>query len=173
MTPTAAQYVNAGGRVTAEIAGSLPSYVSDAVFRESLTQQLTMAGFVVETIKIQSGYGVASRDYKATVTMRTLAGMQTSNLIGMVRDACEGARSYTPQVTIPSIGQPSQSGPDAGVIGKTLEQIIGGVGGVAEGLGKAPDNLFRGINVLAIGLVVIVGLVAFGPNIKSVARAAR
>lgn len=180
-TPAVARYVNAGGLVTCEASGSLPVYISDSVFREDLTQQLTMMGFKVETLAITSGYGFSSRDYKVEIKVRTRAATLVSNISGLIYDALEGARSYSPQVTITHaetqsgdvIRETSQPTPAPSQIETTINDLLAGLGSAGKGLGETPDKLFKGINLIVIGLVVIVGLVAFGPNIRDIAKVAR
>ncbi len=175
ITPTSTQRVPTGAHIALEASGSVPVYYPDSVLRENLNKQLLMMGLVVETLTVTSGYGIATRNYVASMTVRVQAATNVAAVVGIVRDALEGAGSYTPTVTVPSIGEPEQPKLPTGGIGtaveKTLEELIAGVGTAGKGLAESPSRLFTGINVLAIGLVVIVALVAFGPNVKSLAGA--
>jgi hypothetical protein len=51
--------------------------------------------------------------------------------------------------------------------------LIDSVGDAVEGISDVPRALFSGIIVIVVGLVVIVAVIAFGPNVKDVARAVR
>ena len=148
-----------GAPTNVELAGALPSYLPGAIFRESLKGQLTVRGFRLVTADVTTGYGVISHDYQARLTIAALAQMKAAEMRGQVEDAAISAGSYDPTCTITSIGETAQPKLEPGAI----DDLLGG-------LARAPGNLFGSVNLIVIGLVVIVGLVAFGPNIKDIAR---
>ena len=151
---TATQKVTAGARLTIQVAGELPPWLSDGVFKERLTLQLEMAGFDVDTIEMSSSYGMTSRGWKGTIAARFNAITNVSNIIANVRGAAERAGSYRPTATIPSYGQPDQPDPK-----NTLPDLL--------------SKPFQTINLVVIGIVVLVGFLAFGPNVGKIAGAVR
>lgn len=170
MSGTSATHaITPGARVTVELSGDVGAFTPDANFRSALILQLQMQGFNVESVLVTSDYGLGSRSYKAQVTLRTQAPINVSGLIAAVASAAEQAGSYTPAVSIPSIGQAPQPNVKPGLTGS----LIDSVGDAVEGISDVPRALFSGINVIVVGLVVIVAVIAFGPNVKDVARAVR
>lgn len=161
--------IPAGSRVVVELSGSVGAFKTDANFKQVLIQQLQMQALNVESVVLTSTYGLGEREYKAQVTVVTMAPNNVSSLIAAVATAAEGAGSYTPAVSIPSIGQAAQPNVSPGLTGG----LIDAVGDAAEGISDVPRALFTGINVIVVGLVVIVAIIAFGPNVKDVARAVR
>ena len=172
-TPNVERTIGPGTRVDLSISGALPIYLPDNVFRESLTNELLMQGLTPITVSVRSAYGLTSRDYTASVSVKPLAQSRVSAIVGQVRSALERAGSYSPVITVPAIGDPAQQAVTPSVVESAVNQIINAVGTATQNVADAPKDLFRGINVLAIGIVVIVALVAFGPNVKAIARSAR
>ena len=157
-------------RITFEVAGSLPVYLLTSIFRERLTQQLTMQGFRVERVDVETGYGLSARDYKATVVLVTLAAVLNVNtLSGRVATAAEDAGSYTPVVTIPAIGQAAQANPSRNVV----DDVTDALGAVVRGAGAAVEGAGTSIKWLPILIVGVLVVIAFSPNVRSIARAAR
>lgn len=165
--------IAAGSLVTMEISGAYGRTRNEATFREALAQQLVMCGLAVKSITIQTGGvieniiggNILQTPYKVTATVQTMAAYtRLSNLLGLVGQAVENAGSYTPTISVPAIDNVSQPAPqvNAGLLGE-----------LAEGLVQAPARLFTSVNLVVVGLVVVVALVAFGPNIKSIAGRAR
>lgn len=173
MSPAATTAIPAGSRVTVELSGALPSYLPDSIFREDFGNQLRMQGLNVETLTISSGYGLTSRDYKATAVLTTLAPNKVSGVLALVTSAAENARSYTPNVTMPSVGMAEQPNVQQGTITKTIDDIITALGTAAKGVADAPDQLFSTTKLIVIGIVVIAAVVAFGPNLRGIGRAVR
>jgi len=159
-----------GQRVTVEIGGSLPVYLTDSIFRERLTNQLQMSGLNVERITIESGYGVVSRDYRAVAIVTTLTQSRVYGVIGQVTSAVEGAGSYSPTVTVPAIGQAPQVAPAPGPIATAAGRVLDALGTAAEGIAETPGALFSTTKLVVVGIVVIAALVAFGPNLRGIAR---
>jgi hypothetical protein len=148
-----------GAPVNVELSGSLPGYFPVSIFRDNLVDYLTMRGFRTITAEASSGYGVISHDFTARLTIASLAQMKAADMRGQVKSAAEDAGATQAVVSIPSIGEKAQPTIAPGAI----DDLVGG-------LARVPGNLFSSINLVVIGLVVIVGLVAFGPNVKSIAR---
>lgn len=180
--------IPAGGKIDLSVKGSIGVTAgTEGVFREAFTLQLTAQGFRVLAIEIDTDFGLVSRDYVATVTLSPLASMSDSAVVAAVRRAAEIAGSWTPVVTATSSGEAAQKPIPANVVQATAQSavdavsgILKGVGGLGEGVGKAADNvadltkdLKTVLIVAAVGLVIIVGFIAFGPNVGKVARAAR
>lgn len=168
MIAAATHALPAGSRLTAEMTGSLPVYLPDAIFRESLTNQIRMQALNVETITIESAYGLTSRDYHGRVIVTTLAPSNVSSVTAAITTAAERAGSYSPRVTVPSAGQTTQPAVAPSVIEKTIADIIEGVGTAAKGIAEAPDQLFTTSKLIIVGIVVIVALVAIGPNLRGI-----
>ena len=148
-----------GAPVNVELAGAVPVFYTAAVFRSNLITQLTMRGFRTITAEVNTGYGLASKDYTAKLTLAALAQMKVAEMRGQVASAAEDAGSYSATVSVPSIGELAQPELAPSIVDE-------GIGGLL----KVPGNLFGSVNLIVIGLVVIVGLVAFGPNVKDIAR---
>jgi hypothetical protein len=166
---SATHAITPGARVTVELSGAMGTGYRDEVFKTNLVVYLQMQGLNVESVLVTSEYGIGARAYKAQVIVRTQAPSNVSSLIAAVSTAAEQAGSYTPAVSIPSMGQAPQPNVKPGLTGS----LIDSVGDAVEGISDVPRALFSGINVIVVGLVVIVAVIAFGPNVKDVARAVR
>jgi len=167
--------VPAGSAVTIQLSGSLPAYYTDDIFKENLANQLRTVGLDVDVITISSGYGVISREYTGSVQVRTAVPGKVSGLAGLVTSAAENAGSYTPTVTIPSIGQAEQPALPGGVLDTAANDVLGlfhnltdALGTAAKGIAKTPEEAASVSKLLIVGLVVLVALVAFGPNLRGV-----
>jgi hypothetical protein len=157
-------------RITFEVAGSIPVYLTTGVFKERLILQLTTQGFKVERVDVQTGYGLSARDYKATVVLVTLAAVLNINtLTGRVATAAEDSGSYTPTVTVPSIGQSTQADPSRNVV----DDVTDALGAIVRGAGAAVEGAGTSIKWLPLLVVGVLLVVAFSPNVRSIARAAR
>lgn len=163
--------IGAGQRVTVNARGTVAVIRTDSIFREAITQQLTMAGYIPETVKLTSGYGLIERDYVAVITFRTQATTTTPALVGAVASALEKAGSYSPLITIPSFGQPAQS-QEPGAMDAIAGQLGSTLGDLAETAGKAPGQLLGSVNLIIVGIVILGAFIAFGPNIGGIAKAA-
>lgn len=170
MAEAATTAVPAGSRVTLELAGSVPVWLTDAAFRESFGNQLRMQGLNVETISISSGYGVSSRDYVATVIVSTLTPSKVSAVAAQVLSAAEGAGSYTPQVTVPSVGQASQPALPKGAVDGAIGDVVDAVTTALKNIADAPKDVVNVGKLVVIGIVVIAVVVAFGPNLRGIGR---
>jgi len=173
MDVVATTAIVAGSRVSLEISGALPVYLPDATFREALANQMRMAGFNVETLSISSAYGFTSRDYTGKAVITTLAPSRVSSVIALMSSAAENAGSYTPNVSVPSVGQAAQPELDRGVIGQTVEDLFTSIGVAAKGVAGAPEQLFSTTKLIIVGIVVLGALIAFGPNLRGIGRAVR
>jgi hypothetical protein len=167
--------------VQVHLAGALSLFRTAAVFREGLIQQLTMRGYRPDAVSVDTlgvlehltSANLSTRDYRASLTIRPYASTLAQTVIGDVQSAAEGAGSYTPTVTIPSLGHVDQ--PPIVTDGDTwLGAIVGGVsrgvGAAAEGIGRLPGEVPRTAMLLIVGIVVLVGFVAFSPLGAGVAR---
>jgi hypothetical protein len=163
--------ITANSRVTVQAAGTIAVILTDSIFRERVTQQLQMAGYIPETMKIDSGYGVIERDFTMTITLRTQAPTTVSNLVGSMASALEKAGSYSPLITIPSIGQPAQTRMP-GAIDAIADTVGSSLGNLAETASEVPGRLLGSVNLVIVGIVVLGALIAFGPNIGKIAGAA-
>jgi hypothetical protein len=83
-------------------------------------------------------------------------------------------------ISVTSSGEPAQPKPSDGALGGLTQKTIDAVGGIVEGVGgvaKSAGTLTTDIKhlsyVLVAGILVLVALVAFGPNVKTVARSIR
>lgn len=175
-----------GGNVVASLRGTFGAITrTTSIFRDALDTQLVMQGFRVLSIEIESDWGYPERGYTATVTIAPLASMTTDRVVAAIRAAANTAGGYMPTVTLTSHGEAAQaptSSTVGGLAGSVLDAangIVQGVGGLGRGVGAAATNvadvtkdLKTVLIVASIGLVVIVGFVAFGPNTGAVARAA-
>lgn len=160
-----------GSRLTIEVTGSVAVIRTDSIFREAIVQQLTMIGLIPETVKITSGYGLIERDYKAVITLRTQAPTSTVSVIGNVSSALEKAGSYSPLITIPSIGQPGQA-IDSGAIDKIVNTVGQATGTLVKTASELPDRALGSVNLIIVGIVILGAFIAFGPNIGGIAKAA-
>lgn len=172
-TPNVERTIGPGTRVDLSISGSLPTYLPDGIFRERLIDQVTMQGLRVLNLTISSGYGLTSRDYTAALAAAPLAQSHVATIVGQVRTALEYAGSYSPVITVPAVGEPEQPKITPSMIESAVTTVINATAKAAENVADSPKDFFRGVNVIVIGIVVLAALVAFGPNIKDVARAAR
>jgi hypothetical protein len=144
-----------------------------------LIQQFEMQGFRVAVLTVTTlgileqvvSVGISVREYRARVELRPYATMMPDRIVAAVRDAAEGSGSYTPAVSIPSLGQSAQ--PDlqspSGALGAAVSAVQDALGGI----GALPREVATVSKLLIVGVVVLVGFVAFGPNVQSIARAAR
>jgi hypothetical protein len=169
-------YVAPNVDITLEVGGSYASYLVESIFRERFAQQLITQGFRVMRVTVEAGYGVISKDYRAEVVIRSLAQQKLNDIVSRVATAAEKAGSYTPTVSVPAVGESPQASAPKGLpddIVDALGAIVRGAGTAVEGAGSTVAALPRVTTLLLVGIVVVVALVAFGPNVPSVARAAR
>lgn len=159
-----------GQRLTIEIGGSIPVYLPDSAFREDLTNQLRMQGLDVERVDVTSSYGFTSRDYKAIVVAQTLAPSKVSSVIAQAATAAENAGSYSPTATIPSIGQAAQADIKKNIVEQTVGDLLEAIGVAGKNVAKAPEEFFSTTKLIVIGLVVIAGFIALGPNLRGLGR---
>lgn len=158
-----------------ELSGAIPSYVPTNIFREKLIQQLQLRGLDVDRIEVTGGYGITSRDYSAVCWVKTHVRMDARAVISTVKSAAEGAGSYTPTASIPDVGmiaQPTIAPGPIDALANALVTVGQSVGTAAKNVAEAPKDLKDVILWVSLGIVVIVGLVAFGPNIGGIAKAA-
>ena len=175
MDIAAATAVPAGSRVTAQFSGTVPVYLTDSTFRENFANQLRTLGLDVESVTIDSQYGIGTRDYRAVVVFRTAIPGKVSGYLGYVTSAAENAGSYTPTVTIPDIGESEQPplSPSAldqifGTSGQLLKDVAEALGTASKGIAKTPEEVAGLSKLVIVGLVVLVALVAFGPNLRGI-----
>lgn len=175
--------ITPGARVTAEVAGTFNSLANSVnTFRSKIKLQLQLAGFDVEAVDV-TGEGLlesvitlsvwTEESYRARIVLRTNAPLNDNSLVSMIVNAVEGAGGFSgTAVTLVSRGQVPQSpipASDPGVIGTAIRSV----GTALEGVAEIPSAVAKLPTLLVVGLVVIVALVAFGPNVKALARAAR
>ncbi len=168
---SATQAVPAGATVAIKMAGSLPVYLYDAAFKERLQIQMEMQGFTVDTLAIDSNAGLITRDWTGTAQARFAARSSVDGIVSAVRTAAENAGSYSPTATIPAYGQVDQLELPGGTLDHVLGSTASGLGAALEGLGQIPKAVANLPVILVIGIVALVALVAFGPNVKHIARA--
>jgi hypothetical protein len=174
--------ITPGARVSAEVAGSFNSFTNSAnTFRGKFKLQLQMLGLDVERIDIEVGGAVeriitlqmwTEEDYKASLLIKTNAPMNDTSLVATIMSAAEQAGGLSgTAVTLTNRGQVGQPLPssDPGILGTAIRSV----GEALEGVAKVPEAVAKLPTYLIVGLVVIVALVAFGPNVKAIARAAR
>jgi hypothetical protein len=160
--------------MTIEIGGELPPWLFDNVFKGQFQTQLEMYGFDVDTLDVTSKVsGVSSRGFKATLVARYGASSNVSSIVGAIRSCAERAGAWTPTATIPSYGQPTQIDPASmvpGALGTLAENIAAGLGSFVKGAGEAPERVFSTITLVIVGVVVIAGFIAFGPNVGALGK---
>lgn len=165
-----------GQWVTLSVAGSFQTVTnSPATFEEKFRLNLIAMGFDTPSIDLTVKGGLdkliggdwISEPYTAIVKVRLgVPSITRANLTGYVVAAAEKAGSYTPGVSVVSAGESSQ--PDLKQEAGLLGDLLAGLGSLA----KAPGNILEEVPgfsyTLVIGIVIIVGLIAFGPNLKGV-----
>jgi len=154
------------------VRAAIPSYLPTAIFRERFLRQLSMFPLTVKALAIEAGFGVTSRDYTADVTVTNLAFVAAaSSLVGDVRSAAEAAGSYTPTISVPSIGEPAQAAIERSTVEGAVDRILGAVGTAAEGIAQVPKGVTdlpgqaqTAIIVVVVGIVALVGFIALSPT---------
>lgn len=175
----AGQVVPAGAIFTARLAGSIPTYLTAAVYKNNLQVQLLMQGISVDALTVDTNTGVITHDYTGTLRGYYSAKTSVDGIVSMVRTAAENAGSYAPTASVISYGQadqptlPNSAFDDVGnSIVDAVSGLFKGLGGLFRGVGASAEEVPKLPYLLVGGIVLLGAFIAFGPTFKGAGKAA-
>lgn len=162
----------AGSYLTVQASGATAGIVAPADLRNAIADELRGAGLIVANIRLDApalaGYviGWMHYNYSTVIVVQTRMDADTpAGAVGMVTAAITDQAGAPPDALTYQVGGGDILA-DQGVDTSTLGSASGAAGSFLGAL-QADAQL------IILAIVVLVALIAFGPNIKSVLKVAR